>query len=142
MSVLSRYATGVAALLVLGACDPRFVHESDLSAREIANLSGTWSGRASMTFSDRKDCPRVYLWRMQVAGGNVNGEVVDAETPDATPGTYSTFVEYDGTMHANLRTRGRELAVLGSFNRDGFRGTARSPDCNYAVSLTHEASGK
>lgn len=142
MSVLSRYATGVAALLVLSACDPRFVHQSDLNAREIANLSGTWSGRASMTLSGSKECPRFYLWRMQVADGSVNGEVVDAATPEATPGTYTTFVEYDGSMHANLRTRGRELAVLGSFTHDGFTGTARSQECNYAVSLTHEGRGK
>ena len=138
MSVLTRSAACAMALLALGACDPRFVHKSDLNAHEVSLLAGTWSGKATVTFSNKKDCPRTYLWTMEVAGGNVNGEVVNAEYPDASPSTYSTFVEYDGTMHADLRTRGQDLFILGAFDHDGFNGTARTKDCNYIVTLKHQ----
>ncbi|HTY68123.1 MAG TPA: hypothetical protein VMH36_15825 [Alphaproteobacteria bacterium] len=141
MAVLSRFAACVAAVLALSACDPRFVHESDLNAHQVSLLAGTWSGKATMTFSNRKDCPRTYLWRMTVADGTVNGEVVNADYPDAAPSTYSSFVEYDGTMHADLRTRGADLYVLGAFDHDGFNGTARTKDCNYIVTLRHEGGG-
>lgn len=141
MSVPPRYALCAFALVALSACDPRFVHESDLNAHQVSLLAGTWSGKATMTFSNRKDCPRTYLWRMTVADGTVNGEVVNADYPDATPSTYSSFVEYDGTMHADLRTRGADLYVLGAFDHDGFNGTARTKDCNYIVTLRQAGGG-
>lgn len=141
MSALSRYAAGLAAVLALTACDPRFVHKSDLSAQQIASLSGTWSGRGFPSFSSRNNCPKLYLWSLHVANGNADGTVVDAETPEAAPGTFTTFVDYDGSLHASVRTRGRVFALLGSFSRNDFSGTARSDDgCNYAVSLQHHGA--
>ena len=141
MSVLPRYAACAIALLALGACDPRFVHKSDLNAREIVALSGTWTGRGSLSFSTRSDCAKVYLWTMHIAGGNVDGPVVDEQTPAATPGTFTTFVEYDGSLHASVRTKGHIFALLGSFSHDGFNGTARSDDgCNYALYLPHRGT--
>ena len=135
--VLSRCVAGLAALLALSACDPRFVHKSDLSTREIVSLSGAWSGRGTLSFSSRNDCVKVYLWSLHVANGNADGTLVDERTPEATPGSFTTFVEYDGSLHASVRTRGHDFALLGSFNHDGFRGTARSDEgCNYTVSLS------
>lgn len=141
MSVLYRrlsFAAVLAPLFVLGACDPRFIHKSDMSPREIVNLSGTWSGRGSLSFSNAQYCPRTYLWRMHVGGGNVDGQVVEEETPNAPPATFSTFVDYDGSVHADLRTKGRDFTVLGTFSHRGFEGTARSPVCSYTVFLRRD----
>lgn len=135
MSALSRHLIIAAAVLALGACDPRFVHKSDLSPREIGNLSGTWTGRGSLSFASKNYCPRAYLWTMRVGDGSVDGSVVDAETPNAPPATFASFVDYDGSLNASVRTKGRDFTLLGSFNHDGFSGTARSADCSYAVSL-------
>lgn len=135
MALLCRYFAFAAAILVLGACDPRFVHKSDLSPREIAALSGTWAGRGSLSFASQNYCPRVYLLTLRVGGGNVDGTVVDEKTPDAPPATFASFVEYDGSLHAALRTKGRDYALLGSFNHEGFVGTVRSENCSYTVFL-------
>ncbi len=138
MPALARYLSLATAILTLAACDPRFVHKSDLSPHEIATLSGTWAGRGTLSFSSKKDCPRIYLWTLRVGGGNVDGTIVDQETPNAPPATFTSFVDYDGSLHAGVRTKGHDLALLGSFNHDGFIGTARSDDCSYAVSLRRE----
>jgi len=138
MSVLSRYALGVLALLALGACDPRYVHPSDLSAQEIGRLSGTWAGRVPLSFSNRKDCPRVYVMTLAVKDGAVNGTVLDTAFQNADPATFTTFVEYDGSMHGRVRTRGYDFALVGSFNHDGFKGTMRAEDCGYVMSIRHE----
>ena len=135
MPALARYLSLATTALALAACDPRFVHKSDLSPQEIATLSGTWTGRASLSYANRKGCPRVYLWTLHVGGGNVDGRVVDEQTPNAPPAAFTSFVDYDGSLHADLRTTGRDFAVLGSFSHDGFGGTARSADCIYALSL-------
>lgn len=135
MSALSRYLSLAIGILALAACDPRFVHKSDLSPRQIGGLSGTWSGRGTLSFSNQKYCPRVYLWTLQVGDGNVDGSVVDEQTPNVAPATFTTFVEYDGSLHADVQTKGYDFALLGSFNHSGFTGTARSARCNYEVSL-------
>lgn len=138
MSALSRYLSLATAILALAACDPRFVHKSDLSPREIGGLSGTWSGRGTLSFASKNYCPRVYLWTLRVGGGNVDGSVVDQETPNAPPASFTSFVDYDGSLHADVRTKGHDFALLGSFNQSGFIGTARSDDCRYAVSLRRQ----
>ncbi len=125
---------------MVGACDPRFVHESDLSVREIQSLSGTWAGRGALSFASQNYCPRVYLWTLRVGGGSVDGSLVDEKTPNAPPATFNSFVEYDGSLHAAVRTRGRDFALLGSFNHDGFKGTARSKDCSYTVFMERQGS--
>jgi hypothetical protein len=141
MSVLTRYAFCAAAVLALGACDPRYVHPSDLSVQEIGHLSGTWSGRAPLSFSNKKECPRVFVVTLTVKDGTVNGTVINAAFLNAEPAIFTTFVEYDGSMHGFVRTRGYDLALLGSFNHDGFRGTARAQDCGYTMVLHHEGAG-
>jgi hypothetical protein len=140
MSVLSRYACGAIAVLAVAACDPRFVHKSDLSVHEVEQLSGWWSGQGYLTFSNSRECVKSYLWTLRVEAGNVNGKVVDAATPDAIPATFETFVEYDGTLHASIRTRGTNLALLGSFNHRGFEGTARSEKCIYTFNFPYNGS--
>ena len=139
MSVFVRYASLAAALLMLGACDPRFVHGSNLSTTEIEHLSGTWAGESTLSFASKNYCPRAYLWSLHVAGGNVDGSVVDKNTPLAPPATFTSYVDYDGSVHAAVRTAGRDFALLGTFSHHGFDGTVRSGDCNYAISLSREA---
>lgn len=138
MSPLPRYALLAATLLALGACDPRFVHSSDLSAVQIEHLAGTWTGEGTLSFSSSNSCPRVYLWTMHVANGNVDGAFIDKATPNAQPATFSTFIDYDGSVHAEVLTSGTDFMVLGTFNRDGFSGTARSPLCRYALDLDRQ----
>jgi hypothetical protein len=140
MSALSRYLSLATVVLALGACDPRFVHKSDLSPREIGNLSGTWTGRGTLSFASKNYCPRVYLWTLHIGDGNVDGLVVDEQTPDAPPASFTSFVDYDGSLHADVRTKGHDFALLGTFNHSGFSGTARSDNCNYAVSLRHRGA--
>jgi hypothetical protein len=125
-------------LLALGACDPRFIRGSDLSAVQIEHLAGTWTGEGTLSFSSSNSCPRVYLWTLHVAKGNVDGSFVDKATPDAQRATFSTFIDYDGSVHAEVLTAGTDFMVLGTFNRDGFIGTARSPLCRYALELDQQ----
>ena len=141
MPAHSRYVLLAAALLALAGCDPRFIHSSNLSATQIEHLSGTWTGEGTLSFSSANDCPRVYLWTMQVANGNLNGSFVDKNTPSAPPATFSTFIDYDGSIHAEVPTQGKDFFVLGTFNRGGFQGTARSTFCRYALSLSHRGQG-
>jgi hypothetical protein len=141
MSVLFRYACGAAALLALGACDPRYLHPSDLNAREIGHLSGTWSGRVPLSFSNKSSCPRVFVMTVTVKGGTVNGTLADPRTPNADPATYTSFVEYDGSMHGAVRTKGYDFTLLGTFNHEGFKGTMRAEDCGYVMSLPREGNG-
>jgi len=126
---------------LVAACDPRFVHGSDLRPAEIHALAGTWEGRASLSYSSATDCTRVYGWRMQVADGNVTAEIIDPNRPNATPARFTSFVEYDGSVHAEVSVFGRDTAVLGTFNRDGFEGNTRARGCNYAVRLRQRPGG-
>jgi hypothetical protein len=140
------------ALLVLlgftlGACDPRFVRESDMSPHEIQELAGVWTGTGSLSSTPMTPkgtdaiCPSIYLWTLRVAKGNVDGEIVDKETPRAPPSKFSAFVDFDGSIHAAARPDGRDTAILGSFQRSGsFTGTARSVACIYAVRLSRRGS--
>ncbi|HEX9461903.1 MAG TPA: hypothetical protein VGB82_04825 [Alphaproteobacteria bacterium] len=124
-----------ACMVSLAACDPRFVHGSGLRPSEVPGLAGVWEGRGALSFSDDNRCPRVYLVKMRVGDGNVAGEMIDDAKTGTTPASFTTFVEYDGSLHATLRVDGRETNILGSFGRDNFTGTARAPGCTYVVRL-------
>ena len=120
----------------LTACDPRFVHGSDLRPSEVQTLAGTWEGRASLSFSSANDCARGYQWTLRVDNGNVAGEIVDERTPNAPPARFTSFVDYDGSLHADVNAYGRPTSILGTFSRSGFSGEARASGCNYAVRLS------
>lgn len=134
-ALLRSLSCAAAAALALAACDPRFVHSSDLSPREVQTLAGVWQGQASLSFGSEYGCPRTYLWTVRVSGGTVDGGLVDQKTPNASPAQFSTFLDYDGSLHVSVRPNERPLDVLGSFSRDGFSGTARSKECVYAIRL-------
>ena len=119
----------------LAACDPRFVHESDLRPAEIQALRGTWEGRANLSYYTGKECTRVYQWTLKVADGNVSAEIIDANMPSATPARFTSFVDYDGSVHADLTVFGQDTFVLGTFNREGFVGNTKSRYCNYSIRL-------
>ena len=130
---------GALAAAGLAGCDPRFVRHSDLRPAEIQALAGTWQGEGALSFSNASDCTRVYLWTLRVKDGNVDGEIVDRRTPYAPHARFTSFVDYDGSVHATLNAYGRDTEVLGTFGRDSFTGTARSKGCNYAVHLHYVA---
>jgi hypothetical protein len=140
MASFLRYLPIITAALALGACDPRFVHGSDLNPREVQQLSAVYEGTAALSFSSERDCVRVYRWTVRVASGNADGEIVDDKTPNATPSRFSTFIDYDGSLHVVVRLAGINTDVLGSFSRDSFSGTARAKECSYAVRLRRRAS--
>jgi len=130
--------------LILAGCDPRFVHESDLNAREVQTLSGVWTGEASLTTPFRAKtygedaCARFFLWTFRVANGNVDGEVVNKATPKAPPSHFSGFLDYDGSVHAVARLDGHDADVVGSFSRRSFSGQAKS-DCGaYVIRLARQ----
>jgi hypothetical protein len=141
-----RFAALVLALMTLAACDPRFVRESDLNAREIQNLSGVWQGQGSLAFSTfttakiDHPCPRFYLWTLRVNAGNVEGEVVSKDAPNAPRTRFTTFLDFDGSIHAFVRPDGRDTNVLGSFRRDGFTGQAKSQECGYVIRLERQSA--
>lgn len=124
-----------ACALILAACDPRFVHGSGLRPSEVQALAGVWEGRGSLSFAGSNRCPRAYLMSMHVGSGNVAGEMIDEAKQGTTPASFTTFVEYDGSLHASLRADGRDTNILGSFGRDSFNGTARAIDCIYVVRM-------
>jgi hypothetical protein len=129
-------------VLAVGACDPRFVHESDLSAREVQALSGTWEGQGSLSFMLfsggtrlNSPCPRTYLWTLRVKAGNVEGEVVNKETPNATPARFTTFLDFDGSIHGFVRLNNQDTNILGAFQHSGFAGQSKSTECAYVLTL-------
>jgi hypothetical protein len=133
------------ALLGVAACDPRFVRETDMSPQEIQNLSGVWQGQATLSFTALTTakldapCPRIYLWTLRVNAGNVEGEVVSKETPNAPRTRFTTFLDFDGSIHGFVRPDGRDTNVLGTFQRSGFTGTSKSVECGYVVRLTKQS---
>jgi len=122
------------AALVVAACDPRLVHTSNLTPREVQTLAGTWQGDSKMSFGE-ENCPRVYLWTMKVAQGSAEGSLVDEKTPNAPATIFKTFVDYDGTLNAFARPGGRDTNIRGAFNRDNFTGEAKSERCAYLIRL-------
>lgn len=130
---------GMVAALALGACDPRFTYESNLSPREIQTLAGTWEGQSSLTLG-QKECPTHYLWSLRVASGNVEGSFVDKETPNAPRSRFTTFLDYDGTMSVMTRPRGEDTSVIGAFQRDLFLGEAKAKSCKYVLRLRRAAN--
>lgn len=141
MSALSRYALLATALALLGACDLVFVHHSDLTAVQIEHLSGTWAGEATINgATSYRSCPQGYLWTLHAANGNVAGSFVDKTTPKAPPATFTTFIDYDGSVHADVRTSGNDFFLLGTFNHDGFRGSVRTTGCYYVISLDRQGA--
>lgn len=133
------FCIGLAAL-ALGACDPRFAYESNLSPREIQNLAGTWEGPSGLTREDERGCPTFYVWVLRVANGNVEGDLVDRETPNAPHSRFTTFLDYDGTITTVARPGGRDLMVRGAFQRDRFVGEAKGKACSYILRLRRTAS--
>ena len=125
--------------LMVGACDPRFNYESNLSPREVQALAGTWEGQSSLTFGE-KECPTHYLWSLRVANGNVEGSLVDRDTPNAPRTRFTTFLDYDGTMTARARPRGEDTDITGAFHRDNFAGEAKAKSCKYVLRLRRAAS--
>ena len=128
----------LALAVVLAACDPRLRPDSNLSPREIQALSGTLEGRSSLS-SGEKDCPPYYLWTLRVGGGNVDGEIVNAETPRAPVTKFSTFLDYDGTLRALARPGGTDTTIQGTFHRDSFSGESKTARCAYNVRLRRTA---
>ena len=131
--------TAAAAVLLLGACDPRLTPTSDLTSREVQSLAGVWTGRSTLRTGERY-CPANYLWTLRVGGGNIDAEVVDADTPRAPPTKFTTFIDYDGSMSAFTRLGGRDTNVRGAFIKDGFAGQSQSQECSYFIRL-RRASG-
>lgn len=127
------------AAVLLAACDPRLTPRSNLSPREIQALAGVWQGRSTLAFGG-KQCPAAYLWTLRVAAGNVDGEIVDEETPRAPATKFTTFLDYDGSLHAFARPGGRDTTIRGAFNRDNFSGESKSQECSYLVRLPRRAS--
>jgi hypothetical protein len=125
--------------LSLAACDPRFNYESNLSPREIQALTGTWEGQSTLTLG-AKECPTHYLWSLRAANGNVEGSLVDKETPNAPRTRFTTFLDYDGSISALIRPRGEDTTVMGAFQRDVFVGEAKAKACKYVLRLRRLAS--
>jgi hypothetical protein len=135
----------IIATLALAGCDPRFVRSSELSPQEVQNLSGVWVGEASMSTPFRAKttedvCPRVFLWTLRVAKGNVDGEVVNKDTPKAPPTRFSTFLDYDGTIHGVARLDGRNTDVVGAFQHSSFNGQAKNDCAAYVVRLSRRST--
>ncbi len=126
------------ATLSLGACDPRFIYESNLSPREIQSLAGTWEGQSALK-SGKKECPAHYLLTFRVANGNVEGDLVDKDTPNAPRSRFTTFLDYDGGMTVLARPGGRDTNIRGAFQRDIFVGETKSEQCTYTVRLRRTA---
>lgn len=137
--MIARLVTLIAVAHLLSACDPRLTPTSNLSPREVQTLAGIWQGRSPLTYGG-KACTTGYVWTLRVAGGNVEGEVVDEATPRATPSKFTTFLDYDGSMHAQVRPGGDDTTVRGAFNRDSFSGDAKGKDCSYILRLRRTAS--
>lgn len=134
------YFLALLAALPLGACDPRFTYDSNLSPREIQALTGTWEGQSALHRENERGCPGFYLWSLRVANGNVEGSLVDRETPNAPRSRFTTFLDYDGSMTVLARPGGRDTLVRGAFQRDLFVGEAKSPTCTYLLRLKRTAS--
>jgi len=135
----------VAIAFVLSGCDPRFERASDLNPQEVQNLSGVWSGEASLSnpFVSRTTedpCPRIFLWTMTVGKGNIDGEVVNKETPRAPPARFNTFLDYDGSVHTVVRLNGQDSDLLGSFQRNSFSGQAKNACGSYVVRLSRRSA--
>ena len=120
----------------LAACDPRFVHKSDLRPAEIQRLAGTWEGEARLSYYTAEECPtKIYQWTMKVTNGNVAVEIIDPKKPKVAPARFTSFVDYDGSVHGDTTVFGRDTVILGTFNRSGFEGDTKSRYCNYSVRL-------
>lgn len=135
----TRLVTMIAVAALLAACDPRLTPTSNLTPREVQTLAGTWQGRSTLSYGG-KACTTGYSWTLRVAGGNVEGETLDEATPRAAPSKFTTFLDYDGAMHARVRPGGEDMTVHGVFNRDNFAGEAKGKDCSYLMRLRRTAS--
>ena len=134
------FLIGLLAALFLAACDPRFIYESNLSPREIQALRGTWEGQSALSRSDERDCPEFYVWVFRVAGGNVEGDLVDRATPNAPHTRFTTFLDYDGSITVLARPGGRDMTVRGAFQRESFVGEAKARTCSYLLRLRRTSS--
>lgn len=130
----------IAASVILGGCDPRFIRETNLSAREVQALTGTWEGVATLSREDIRGCPTHYIWVLRVANGNVEGELVDRETPNAPRTKFTTFLDYDASISVMVRPRGQDTTVRGTFQRDSFTGDTSSIGCAHRLRLRRTAS--
>lgn len=131
---------GMAAAVLLGGCDPRFVYQTNLSPRELQALTGTWEGSSSLSREETRGCPTFYVWVLRVANGNVEGDLVDRDTPNAPHTKFTTFLDYDGTISALIRPRGQDMKIQGVFQRDSFAGETHSAGCSYRVRLRRTSS--
>src|SRR5262245_30106268 len=102
------------SVLGLAACsvDPRMIGETDMTPREIGTLRGVWEGQASLSFGE-KFCPPIYLWEIRVADGNVEGSLLNRDTPNAERSRFSTYLEFDATIRSFVRPSGRDTVIRG-----------------------------
>lgn len=132
--MIRRFILSLLAAAAVSGCDPRLVHTSNLSPREVQSLSGTWQGEAKLAFGN-DTCPGVFRWTLKVAQGLAEGTLIDEKTPNAPPTVFKTFVDYDGTLNAATRLSGHDSNVRGAFNRDSFTGEAMGVHCRYLIRL-------
>lgn len=103
------------------------------SSLPVSDLDGTYAGELLRTVNSRDACPIRRQVRMTVRGGEIRGEVVNADGIDRTTERFAAFVEGAGSTVAPVRIGNLIFSLEGRLDGRTFRGEARNDYCTMSV---------
>ncbi|MBC8793764.1 MAG: hypothetical protein C6Y20_19370 [Tagaea sp. CACIAM 22H2] len=127
MMRFSRFLSLAALVVALGACAER------LPPGGVAKLDGVYEGEVTRSSGPVHSCPTAFKLRARVASGEMRGEILDFEQPDAVIDRFFAFIEADGRVTTAFRGGSETYGVSGSFGSATFSALANGRACSFSA---------
>lgn len=99
----------------------------------VASLDGVYVGEITRSSGAPNSCPAAYKLRIRVASGELRGEVLDIDQPDATIDRFLAYIEADGRVTTSFRGGNQIFGVRGRFGPSTFSALADGRICGMSA---------
>ncbi len=125
--ILTRFLLLAALAGALSACAER------LPPGGVATLDGAYEGEVTRSSGPVQSCPTAFKLRVRVASGEMRGEILDFERPDAVVDRILAFIEADGRVITAFRSGSETYGIDGRFGASTFTALANGRACSYSA---------
>lgn len=99
----------------------------------VATLDGVYVGEITRSSGSPISCPTAFKLRIQVTRGEMRGEVLDIEQPDAVVDRILAYIEADGRVITSFRGGSQTFGVRGRFGASTFSALADGRTCGMSA---------